>query len=165
MEKIEKVETTTHTVLCIKDWALTVWSLDELKKENYFYRVYSRIDGIELIDYDKTNIVPITKDILNRQWTFLEIKLLRVLLILIGLNLLWLVVIGFIVPQNKISLDPVLAEIKKIQTINSATPTVSPSLPVQTTPLTPSTSSPGYNPILPQTTTPNTRKNIPNYAN
>lgn len=67
MEKMEKKEVETHTVLCIKDGALTIGSLDELKKENYFYRVYSRIDGLELIDYDKTNIVPITKDILNRQ--------------------------------------------------------------------------------------------------
>lgn len=80
--QIKKMENVVHTVLIIKDGSLDVGELADLDKKNYFYRIHSRIPGFTLIDYDKTDMVPIVKDILNRQNTFIEIKYLKFILIL-----------------------------------------------------------------------------------
>lgn len=109
MEKIEKFDNPCHTVLVLKNWSLDVWSLDELKKDNYFYKTNSKIPGFELIDYDKTNIVPIVKDILNRQHTFIEIKYLITIMILSFISLVLILLSGILIyrvdmntPKNEI---------------------------------------------------------------
>lgn len=109
MEKIEKFDNPCHTVLVLKNGSLDVWSLEELKKDNYFYKTNSKIPGFELIDYDKTNIVPIVKDILNRQHTFIEIKYLITIMILSFISLVLILLSGILVyrvdintPKNEI---------------------------------------------------------------
>lgn len=110
-EKVDARIEGINTVLVIKGGCLRIGSLEELKKENYYYQLDSRINGTAMIDYDKTDIVPLVKDVLNRQNTFLEIKLLRVLLVLSGVMILALVVIGLIVPHSKPDFTPEKSEI------------------------------------------------------
>ena len=71
------IDENINTVFAIKDGMFNYVEKSELSKKNYFYRVHSKIPGVAVIDYDKTNVVPIVKDILNRQNTFIEIKYLR----------------------------------------------------------------------------------------
>lgn len=119
MEPIQKKESDIHTVLILKNWSLEVWEKSDLDRKNYFYQVHSKIDWFALIDYDKTDTVPIVKDILNRQNTFIEIKYLRILMILSGFMMVWMIALWIIIPLQKVSFDPakieILNEIKKLQ--------------------------------------------------
>lgn len=78
-EILEKIDPKKiHTVFYIKNGVLHKGDvISELSKKNYKYRLYSLIEGIALIDYDKTDARPLVKDILNRTGEFLEIKLLK----------------------------------------------------------------------------------------
>lgn len=161
-----------QTVFAIKDGMFEMVEKTELAKKNYFYRVHSKVPGVAVIDYDKTNVVPIVKDILNRQNTFIEIKYLRWV---IGLNIvliLGLIIVWLLIPLGRSNFDTqkteIVNEIRKygMQSLQqkqwtATTPTVlTPSSTSTTT-----TPSPGYNPILPTETTPNNHKNVPSYAN
>lgn len=163
---------TIHSVFAIKDGMFEMVEKTELDKKNYFYRVHSKVPGVAVIDYDKTNVVPIVKDILNRQNTFIEIKYLRWV---IGLNIvliLGLIVVGILIPLGRSNFDipktEIITEIRKfgMQAIQQqqGSPTAPTVLtPASTSPTT--TQTPGYNPILPQETTTNNHKNVPSYAN
>lgn len=65
-----------HTIFVIKNGTIDIGGPEHLDQKRYSYRLHSRIDGVACVDYDKTNITPIVKDILNRQHTFIEIKYL-----------------------------------------------------------------------------------------
>ena len=88
-----------HTVFTIKNGTLDRAELTELTKKNYFYRAFSRVDGVALVNYDMTSLVPLTKDILNRQGSFLEIKMLWFVLFILLLNFITVVIVAFIVPH------------------------------------------------------------------
>lgn len=69
-----------HTVFAIKNGCFDKVDIKRLEDKNYFYRLYSKVDWIAIIDFDKNDLIPLTKDILNRQNVFLEIKLLKIAL-------------------------------------------------------------------------------------
>lgn len=149
LEPIVKNPNDIHTVLVIKDGSLDVWKLEDLTSKNYFFQVHSRINWFALIDYDKTDTVPIVKDILNRQNTFIEIKFLRILLILAWLILIWVVTVGILIPLGKPDFQPVKDElIKAIKNIPSQTPQTA-TQPQQSV----SNIDHWYNPVLPSQTT------------
>ncbi len=164
---------TIHTVYAVKDWMFEMVDKTELSKKNYFYRVYSKVAGVAVIDYDKTNIVPIVKDILNRQNTFIEIKYLRWSIWLNIVIMLWLIIIGILIPFWRPTFDTqkteILWEIRKywLQAIQKQDQW-NPEPPKVLTPSntsTTTTSTPGYSPIMPTETNINNKKNIPSYAN
>lgn len=173
IDKIDEIDKESiHSVFAIKDWMFEMIEKTELDKKNYFYRVHSKVPGVVVIDYDKTNVVPIVKDILNRQNTFVEIKYLRWV---IGLNIvliLGLVIVWILIPFGRSNFDTqkteIITEIRKywMNAINQQQWSPTPGqivTPPKTSPST--TQTDWYNPIFPQETTPNNHKNIPSYAN
>lgn len=65
-----------HLVFVIQNGELKSEGAAELRKGNYYYRVRSTIDGVDVVDYDKNRVKPFVKDILNRAGEFMEIKML-----------------------------------------------------------------------------------------
>lgn len=65
-----------HLVFVIQNGELKSEGAAELRKGNYYYRVRSTIDGVDVVDYDKNRVKALVKDILNRAGEFLEIKML-----------------------------------------------------------------------------------------
>ena len=51
----------------------------EKKMELQYFTISGEVDGIKykIVDFDKTKVRPLVKDILNRQWMFLEIIMLN----------------------------------------------------------------------------------------
>jgi hypothetical protein len=139
MEEIKKIDLPIKTLFVIKDGAFDVGSLDELDKKNYTYRLHSRIDGVAIIDYDKTDIVPVVKDIFNRQNTFIEIKYLRFILIICGILFVFCVILVFMTYKT-MSIN-FLAEkteiLQSINKINLQPPTniITPTPIIQQTPI------------------------------
>lgn len=120
MEQFTKIEEDIHTVLVIKDGSIAIWTKEELDKKNYFYKIHSKVPGIAVIDYDKTDMVPIVKDILNRQHTFIEITLLWRIIIFSMINIVGLIVIGLMVYKIDPNIEPqkveIISEINKLRT-------------------------------------------------
>jgi len=166
--QLRKIDLPIHTVLIIKDGSLDIGDIKIREDKNYFYRVNSRIDGFALIDFDKTNMVPITKDILNRQHTFIEIKYLKFILIISFLILIGMIVVWFVVPKEIPTFDTakteILTEIRKQQQLKAMEAQPVQKIPSQTISSPTTTIDTGYTPIFPETTSKNTRKNIPTYA-
>lgn len=69
----------------IKNGSIEIGDEKRLSDNHYFFRLHSNVEGVDIIDYDKTDVVPLVKDILNRQNQFLEIKYLKILLIILFL--------------------------------------------------------------------------------
>lgn len=84
----------------IKNGSIEIGDEKKLEDKNYFFRLHSNVEWVDIIDYDKTDIVPLVKDILNRQHQFIEIKYLKVLMILVFL-VFWTVVANLVLKINE----------------------------------------------------------------
>lgn len=80
-QKKEKIEPNkihaTRTIIIRENGEIRYGTETDLKWKNDWYQIESKEMRLLLIDYDQTKIRPYIKDILNRQSTFLEIKLLK----------------------------------------------------------------------------------------
>jgi len=103
----------------IKNGSIEIWDESKLTENKYFFRLHSNVEGVDIIDYDKTDIVPLVKDILNRQNQFIEIKYLKIILIMIFLVFCWVItsviMVAKIPPPNfLVEKNEILTELKKI---------------------------------------------------
>lgn len=153
-------------VYIIRNGSVEIAKKEELDKKNYFYRLHSRVDWVMIIDYDKTSTVPILKDILNRQHTFIEIKKLNTLIIMMIFSLLLTFIFCMVAYIWRPNFDPVkteiLAEIKKIPSLINIQ--IAQSKRLQDT-STNTTSWSWYSPIPMSNSIENNKKNIQKYAN
>ena len=166
-------KTDIHTVYVIKNGNFDIVDISELDKKNYYYRLYSRVEWVAIINYDMNDMIPITKDILNRQNTFIEIKLLKGMMIISGVGLLLMVIIAvFVYGIKPTSFDTQKTEIlqaiqkmeEKQNRIAIPTPNEEIIVPDITTSTT-TTKDTGILPVYPENTVPNRKRNTPNYGN
>lgn len=103
----------------IKNGSIEIWDESKLTDNKYFFRLHSNVEWVDIIDYDKTDIVPLVKDILNRQNQFIEIKYLKITLIMIFLVFCWVItsviMVAEIPPPNfLLEKNEILTELKKV---------------------------------------------------
>jgi len=162
-----------HTVYVIKNGNFDIVDISELDKKNYYYRLYSRVEWVAIINYDMNDMIPITKDILNRQNTFIEIKLLKWMMIIAGVSLLLSVIIAvfvywikpstFDIPKNEI-----LQAIQKMDEKQNRIPIPTPKEEIFVPDISTSTTTTrdtGILPVYPENSLPNRKRNTPNYGN
>jgi len=110
------------TVFVIKNGSVSVGSIEELKKKNYFFRLHSRVDGVAVIDYDKTDMTPFVKDILNRQNQFVEIKYLKGCVALLAFLIVLVIGSAYIVYWKNswfdVQKNEIVNEIRKMSTMS-----------------------------------------------
>lgn len=120
-----------HTVFAIKNGCFDKVDKKRLEEKNYFYRLYSKVDWIAIIDFDKNDLIPLTKDILNRQNVFLEIKLLKIALFFLGFLTVGLsvcIVLIFWIKETDFAKDKaeIITQIKTVEKILQQKPIESP---------------------------------------
>ena len=166
-------KTDIHTVYVIKNWNFDIVDISELDKKNYYYRLYSRVEWVAIINYDMNDMIPITKDILNRQNTFIEIKLLKGMMIISGVGLLLMVIVAvFVYGIKPTSFDTqkteILQAIQKMEEKQNRIPIPTPKEEIIVPDITTSTTTTkdtGILPVYPENTLPNRKRNTPNYGN
>lgn len=113
-----------HTVFVIKNGSFDVWTstrdkdgkliFPDLEGKRYVYRLHSRVSGYACVDYDKNSMVPLAKDIFNRQNTFIEITYLKILMGITAASLLLCVIMAFVMWRSSTpNFDAPKAEIIK----------------------------------------------------
>ena len=65
-------------IIHYKEWLNRDMRWVKVDRQQIFFRFHSNVEWVDIIDYDKTDIVPLVKDILNRQNQFIEIKYLKI---------------------------------------------------------------------------------------
>lgn len=75
-----KTKTEIENIYIIEGWKLRKAIEEDTKKieDSRYYKI--ECEDLIVYDYDKHNARPYIKDLLNRSWVFLEIKLLKVII-------------------------------------------------------------------------------------
>jgi len=71
-----------------KDGFISVISQEEFDKDTRNYKAYDHEQTTGFLDKDSKNVIPLIKDILNRKFKFIEVKLLFLVVIMLFVGFL-----------------------------------------------------------------------------
>lgn len=111
-----KTKTDIENIYIIEGWKLRKANDDDTNRieDSRYYKV--ECDDLVVYDYDKHNARPYIKDLLNRSWVFIEIKLLKILIWICLVFVLFFVLLFVRLPSKAYLTDAIANSTPKTTT-------------------------------------------------
>jgi len=84
-----------------KDGFISVISKEEFEKNNRNYKAFDHEKNYWFLDKDSKNLIPLVKDILNRKFKFIEVKLLFLVIIMLFIGFIVQIITIFYLDNSK----------------------------------------------------------------